>query len=262
MLDNLNEPSDTTGSESEDLDETTENEDLDDTTGTGNGEGEEEDEGVEVIEIDGDEYTLDQIREMKGSGLRQSDYTRKTQALANERSQVTALSDTLASTIKALEGMIGEEESADDLDELLNDDPSEYIRRQNRIKAKKGKLQEAKDSQSNALRLKQAEESQKLVLAMDGWADSTKGQDVQKRDLEAGLKYAGKLGFSNEELNSIADHRVLKAIIDAGKFSEAKDKKPALKKRKIITTKKTSKNKAPAGQEGEKTLGQLLYGSP
>lgn len=41
----------------------------------------------EVFEIDGEKYTLEQIREWKQSGLRQQDYTKKTQALAREREQ-------------------------------------------------------------------------------------------------------------------------------------------------------------------------------
>lgn len=39
------------------------------------------------FEIDGETYTLDEIREWKQSGLRQSDYTRKRQADAEERRQ-------------------------------------------------------------------------------------------------------------------------------------------------------------------------------
>jgi hypothetical protein len=39
------------------------------------------------FEIDGETYTLDEIREWKNSGLRQSDYTRKAQSLAEERKQ-------------------------------------------------------------------------------------------------------------------------------------------------------------------------------
>lgn len=39
----------------------------------------------QVILVDGERLTLDEIREFKQGGLRQSDYTRKTQALAEER---------------------------------------------------------------------------------------------------------------------------------------------------------------------------------
>jgi hypothetical protein len=39
------------------------------------------------FEIDGEKYTIDQIKEWKQGNLRQSDYTKKTQALAKEREQ-------------------------------------------------------------------------------------------------------------------------------------------------------------------------------
>jgi hypothetical protein len=50
------------------------------------------DEVVEVpkFTIDGEEYTVDQIKEWKQNGLRQSDYTKKTQELAEQRKALKA----------------------------------------------------------------------------------------------------------------------------------------------------------------------------
>lgn len=42
---------------------------------------------LDEIELDGEKFTYDQIREMQRGNLRQSDYTKKTQELANERKQ-------------------------------------------------------------------------------------------------------------------------------------------------------------------------------
>lgn len=42
---------------------------------------------VDKYNIDGEEYSIDDIREWKKSGLRQSDYTRKTQELAKQRKE-------------------------------------------------------------------------------------------------------------------------------------------------------------------------------
>lgn len=41
--------------------------------------------GVATVEIDGESFTVDQLREFKANGLRASDYTRKTQELAEQR---------------------------------------------------------------------------------------------------------------------------------------------------------------------------------
>ena len=43
--------------------------------------------------IDGEEFTIDQIKEWKQNGLRQSDYTKKTQELAEQRKQLEAVND-------------------------------------------------------------------------------------------------------------------------------------------------------------------------
>lgn len=48
----------------------------------------EEDEAPTSYIIDGEEVSIDQIKEWKNAGLRQSDYTRKTQELASERNRL------------------------------------------------------------------------------------------------------------------------------------------------------------------------------
>lgn len=46
---------------------------------------------VDKFNIDGEEITLEQIKEWKQNGLRQSDYTKKTQELAQQRKELEAL---------------------------------------------------------------------------------------------------------------------------------------------------------------------------
>jgi hypothetical protein len=59
---------------------------------------------VDKFNIDGEEVTIDQIKEWKQNGLRQSDYTKKTQELASQRRELEALNievpekDTLSAT--------------------------------------------------------------------------------------------------------------------------------------------------------------------
>ena len=44
-----------------------------------------EDENIQVLELDGEEYELDQVRTWKKGHMMQSDYTKKTTTLAEER---------------------------------------------------------------------------------------------------------------------------------------------------------------------------------
>lgn len=46
---------------------------------------------VDKFNIDGEDFTIEQIKEWKQNGLRQSDYTKKTQELAEQRKQLEAL---------------------------------------------------------------------------------------------------------------------------------------------------------------------------
>lgn len=48
-------------------------------------------ETIPTYEIDGEKITIDQIKEWKQNGLRQSDYTKKTQELAQQRKELEAL---------------------------------------------------------------------------------------------------------------------------------------------------------------------------
>lgn len=69
--------------DSEDLEEEEDSEDEEDSE-----EEETEETSVDEIEIDGEKLTKDQIREMKKMGMLQSDYTKKTTELANQRKQM------------------------------------------------------------------------------------------------------------------------------------------------------------------------------
>lgn len=245
------------GSEAEELEESTEVEDLE----AGNGEEVSDDDEtgseVEFVNLDGEEITLDEIREMKQGQLRQSDYTRKTQALAEQRKATQAMADNLDSSIKAIESMIHEDENDEDLEELLEDDPSEYLKREKRIKAKKDKLDKAKKTLDKVKEARAKEESEALLDLMSSEWTSKKAQDD---DISLCMKYAEKLGFTNEDLSKYSDHRVYKALIDGAKYAKLKSEKPVVNKRKLSATKKTSKKAAPKQNNEQKTLGQLLYG--
>ena len=85
-------------------------EDSGDTETDEEGQETDDDDGEEFLTLDGEDITLEEIREMKKGNLRQEDYTRKTQALADGKKQSLELNDRLTTTITALESMIDEEE--------------------------------------------------------------------------------------------------------------------------------------------------------
>ena len=198
-------------------------------------ESEQEYDGEEsYFEIDGEEITLSQIKEWKDSGLRQSDYTRKTQEAAELRKEAEArikqadtMAEALSDKISELEGIIQGEEATTDWEELLEDDPSEYLRRQRQIDAKKAKLAEAKAQKQSRIQAKAAEESKLLISKMPTWSDP----EVQKKDIDACLKYAESIGFKSEDFQTMTDHRVILALVQASKQAAIETNKPLVKKK-------------------------------
>ena len=77
---------DTQGTESTENTENTEESTKDTETETTEETATEDTKPIE-FEVDGEKYTADQIKELKRAGLRQSDYTKKTQEISNQRTQ-------------------------------------------------------------------------------------------------------------------------------------------------------------------------------
>jgi len=205
----------------------------------------EDEDGSEPLDVFGTEITREEFETMQKNQLMQSDYTKKTQAVAEERKQVEALNADLSSLITEFESQVVNEVSEEALQELLDDgDTAEYLRLQNQNKANKAKLKAAKAKQAEVFSTKQAEENQKLISVMTEWADPKKGSETQKSDVDKALGYAEAVGFTKEDLEKLADHKVIRALIDAGKYRELKKSKPILNKRKTPVAKKASKKPA------------------
>lgn len=219
----------------------------------------EEDENLaESGTIFGKEITREEFDTMKDQQLMHADYTKKTQATAVEREKIEGLNSDLTATIVELEALIVSEESNEELLELKEDDYVEYLRRKELIDSKKSKLKGAKSRQADALKVTQTDENQKLISVMPEWADTKNGAATQKSDVDTALKYAGEIGYSNDDLNKLADHKVIRALIDAGKYRELKKSKPAQSKRKTTASKKVSGKKV--ASKKQLTPSELFYG--
>jgi hypothetical protein len=173
----------------------------------------------------------------------QSDYTRKTQALADERKtletklgQISEMESLFNDKISALDALIGNEEAEVDWEELAEHDPSEYLRKQRAIEAKKAKLSEAKQAKQKQKQLKATEESQKLLSKLPTWSDP----EVQKKEVNMTLRAMESVGYSNDDLDNEVDHRLYLLAVKAAKYDELQAKKPTVKK-KVAKAPKTVK---------------------
>lgn len=241
-----------TESEAGEVEETESEENPDEDTESGDGNETESDEEL-YVDIDGEEVSLNTIKEWKSNGLKHSDYTRKTMSLAENRKTleketegIKALSSSLTDKIASVDSIISEDENKIDWEELRDYDPSGYLKKKEEFAAKRGALKDAQAQQQEVIKLQVAEEAKKLIDSMPAWSD-TKVRDQEVADA---IQFATKLGFTDTDLNAITDHRIYMALVSAAKFDKLKEGKTRVKKKvsqapKVLKPSQKSKTKAP-----------------
>ena len=204
-----------------------------------------------TIKVDGEELEVG-IEELKNGYQRQADYTRKSQALAEQRKETEAIQSErqrleqerqmYANGLQMLQeqqnSKLQEFESID-WTALKADDPYQYMLKKDEYRDAQEKVQNVQQQQM-LIQQEQAEEAQKarahfvqqeynrLVEALPEWNDqeSTIKKDVQE--------YARSVGFLPEEINQLADHRsvlVIKKAMEYDKLTtKVAPKKKAVKK--------------------------------
>lgn len=197
------------------------------------------------ITVEGEEIEVTP-EEIQSSYMRQKDYTKKTQQLAEQRKQFEQEAATLSQEraqyaqvlgqLQAqLQGQLGQEP---DWDALRNADPIEYSIQWTEWQRKSMRLQAAQQEQARVSQLQQQErqqqlqqhmerERQALELALPQWKDSEKAKAEKALIMEQGKR----LGFTDQELAQAYDHRAILALHKAALYdqmmSKAKAAKPA-----------------------------------
>ena len=213
-------------------------------------EAEEESEGTDeeadedplyAVTINGAEHevTFDEL--LRGYS-RQSDYTRKTQELSNDRKQMESLQQQYNSEVATIQAerqqymeslnQIIANSSAGldkfsnvDWQSLKDTDPIEYVTKKEEFREAQEKVQGMQQEQYQAQQ-RHAEESKnmrshilkeehgKLAAAIPEWSEPEK----QKKMATEIRDYASSQGFSAEEINSLIDHRSLLVLLKASKY--------------------------------------------
>lgn len=194
------------------------------------------------IKLKDAEYTLPELQakldELESGALRQSDYTRKMQSLAEERRDFearikpaeTELQQGLALLASVWNDVLPKMPPAD----MLESDPIGYIQAKqaydDRMKALNdlGSLQQkqvakASQAQAKAMQEHRQIEAQALIKALPELATA----DGKKAFLSDIDKYGAPYGLTSEEVMSIEDHRALVVLKDAMAFQKLKASKPA-----------------------------------
>jgi hypothetical protein len=193
-----------------------------------------------IVKVDGKEIEVPKEELIRGY-QREADYTRKTQKLAEERKfvesefqQVRAERETYAQVLGQLQQKLQEFEPQEpDWNRLEVEDPTEYARQwtsHQRRQQQKFAVQ-AEQMRLNQLREVEMQKQINTVLAQETailkekipeWTSPEKA----KAEGKALLEYGQKLGFSEQELNTITDSRALLALHKAWKYDQMMSKRP------------------------------------
>jgi hypothetical protein len=191
------------------------------------------------------EVTLDELIKSYQLG---TDYTKKSQAVAEERKAVEserhavqeakAMRDQYAQRLELIEQMINQPQQAEDLDYLKETDPIGYAVRVAEMSQKEKQLaqvraerdrisQQQEYDKQQQMRHMVAAESEKLVAAIPEFADPSKGESIRK-DIRT---YGKQMGFSDEELANVFDSRAVLTLFKAMQYDKLQSSKPAVNKR-------------------------------
>lgn len=202
----------------------------------------EEDKSAETVitlEIDGQEVKFTQD-ELKSSVLRQADYTRKTQALAEERKQFQSVveqaveqekvyAQLLPVMVQRMQQFMPQPPSP----ELIDTDPAAYLKQKERYEREMGDLQAAqaemqrmsqKDTVANEQKLQAyvAQNAQILPDLIPEWKDA-KNYERDRHRLREFLKTRH---FYEQEIDQAYDARIVALAYDAMRWRELKNSKP------------------------------------
>jgi hypothetical protein len=214
--------------------------------------GAEEDPEADAEDEEGDDFDPDQLVTVKIDGKaekiplkeaiagyqRQADYSRKTGQLAEERrafqNEVQAIQQERAQYSELLGQLETQLSSVPEpnWDELKRVDPvgwaiarQEWAERQQGIQAVRDERARAQvamqEAQAQAMRQLIGQEMEALMAAKPEWRDPKVFQKV-KTDLR---EYGKTIGFSEEELSGVTDHRALLALHKAMMFDRVANRK-------------------------------------
>jgi hypothetical protein len=195
-----------------------------------------------TVKVDGKEVsvTLDELQ--KGYS-RTQDYTRKTQQIAEVRKQaeaetyaVRAEREQYAQLLGALQTQLQSSEPQIDLERLYHEDPIEWVRQKEVMRERQEKLgaiyseqqrlsQVSQYEQQQAMEAQLASQQEALLAALPEWKDPKKAKAEKALVIES----AKAAGFSDEDLKSVYDHRLVLLLRKAALFDQMVSKRQGIK---------------------------------
>jgi hypothetical protein len=203
-----------------------------------------------TIEVDGKtvELTPEQIAEVYKNGLRQADYSRKTMEVAEQRKAAEAeiakasqeraeYQQKLHAYAIQLEGALNEQ-SQINWQDLIDNDPVEYLKQQHLYNQRQAALVQAQNEQGRLAQLQEQEQRQRyteylnaqkqeLLANLPAWKDESKAA-AEKAEMR---QFLVSQGFTEQDVAEVVDYRHVLLIRDAMQFRKLLKDAPAAAKK-------------------------------
>ena len=207
-----------------------------------------EEEQTFTVKAAGEEkqVTLDELKKSYQLG---SDYTKKTQEIAEQRKVIETeakaiiearqVRDEYSQKLQAVQQfLVGSNDSREDLAAMKENDPIGYAVKVAEMTEKKEQLQLVQAEQQRIAQQQQADrsaqmqriveqESQKLAQSLPEFSDKVKGEQI-RNDIRS---YGKSVGFTDEELSQVYDSRQVLTIHKAMMYDKLVKSKPGMKKK-------------------------------
>ena len=208
------------------------------------------------------EVTLDELKKSYQLG---SDYTKKTQEVAEQRKvieqeakaiiEARQVRDEYSQKLQAVEQfLLSNNDTPEDLAAMKENDPIGYAVKVAEMTEKKEQLQAVQAEQQRLAQQQQSdraaqleqfvqEEANKLAESLPEFSDKAKGEQV-RNDIRS---YGKKVGFTDEELSQVYDSRHVLVLHKAAQYDKLMAGKAGVKK-KVAKAPKTVKSGAKVKQ--------------
>jgi hypothetical protein len=191
--------------------------------------------------VGGEEVEVE-LDELINGYQRSKDYTQKSQALAEQRKamdaershleQVKQERQAYAQKLKALDSFLSQQNRGEDLEVLKETDPIGYAVKVAEQTQREKQLAVVRAEQQRIAQQQQAEQQQSLqnhlkfesekLASVIPELNTPKGDAIRKEIRE----YAKSVGWSDQELSSVYDHRAVLTLYKAMKFEQLQKGKP------------------------------------
>ena len=209
--------------------------------------GEEQEQPTYLVKAAGEEREVT-LNELIKSYQLGTDYTKKSQAVAEERKAVEAerqavqeakqMRDTYAQRLEMIEQMLVPQQQEENLEYLKETDPigysvkvAEMIQRDKQlaaVQAERHRINQQQEQDRQAqMQSVVAEEMQKLSSYIPEFTDPAKGEAI-RNDIRA---FGKQIGFSDNELAAVYDSRAVLTLYKAMQYDKLVASKPAITKK-------------------------------